>query len=173
MRKGRATFDWRFDTDTEVTGPMSLRLHVEVQNADDVYLFAGVWKLRGGRVVGFQGSYGFDRDLVTRGWLKASHRYSDPARSFPWLPFHPHDRHEPLQPGEIVPLDIGLLPSATQFRAGETLRLELRGRQFFPQNPVIGQFPAGYERSPRGTCVLHCGGDYPAALLLPVANPKA
>ncbi len=172
MRKGRATFQCRFDTETEIVGPMVLRLHVEVQGADDVYLFAGIRKVRRGCIVGFQGSYGFDRDLVARGWLKASHRRTDPARSVPWLPFHPHDRHEPLRPGEIVPVDIALLPSATLFRAGESLRLELRGRQFFLQNPVVGQFPAGYERSPRGTCVLHCGGHYPAVLLLPVAKAR-
>ena len=172
MRKGRATFRWTFDTDTQVAGPMSLRLYVEAQQADDVHLFAGIRKERGRQVVGFQGSYGFDRDLVTRGWLKASHRHTDPAQSLPWLPFHPHDRREPLAPGEIVPLDVELLPSATLFRAGETLRLDVQGRWFFPQNPLVGQFPAGYQPSPRGRCVLHCGGPHPAALQLPLIDAE-
>jgi predicted acyl esterase len=170
-RRGRATFRWTFDTDTEVVGPMSLRLYVQVQQADDVHLFAGIRKERGSRVVGFQGSYGFDRDLVTRGWLTASHRSTDPARSLPWLPFHPHNRRQPLAAGEIAPLDVELLPSATLFRAGETLRLDVQGRRFFPRNPLVGQFPAGYQPSPRGRCVLHCGGPHPAALLLPSSTP--
>ena len=49
----------------------------------------------------------------------------------------------------------------------EQLLLDLQGRWFFPTNPVLGQFPARYERSDRGTCVLHMGGQHDAALHLP------
>ena len=164
-RRGRATFAWIVPADVELTGPMKLRLHVEVQGADDAYLFAGVRKFRGGHEVGFEGSYGFPYDVVSKGWLKASHRL-DAERSEPWRPVHPHDVPEPLPPGEIVPVDIELLPSATLFRAGEVLRLDVQGRWFFPRNPLRGQFPAAYEPSPPATAVLHCGGPHDAHLLV-------
>src|SRR5262249_8828506 len=36
--------------------------------------------------------------LVTKGWLRASHRALDPARSTAIEPYHAHDRPAPLQP---------------------------------------------------------------------------
>lgn len=170
-QRGHARFEWTLAHDTELVGPMWVRLHVEVRDADDVFLFVGVRKLRHGRVVHFEGSYGFDRALVTQGMCKASMRAADPERSRPWAPFHPCTTPQPLAPGEIVPVDIELAPQATLFRAGETLRLDVQGRWFFPRNPLTGQFPAAYEPSPAGTCVLHTGGAHDAALHVPVRHP--
>jgi predicted acyl esterase len=172
-RGGSAAFDWTVPNDLELTGPMALRLWVECRGAADANLFVGVRKLRGAREVGFEGSYGFNRDLVTRGWLKLSHRQLDAERSTAWQPVHTHTLAQPLQPGELVPIEVELLPSATLFRRGETLRLELRGEPFFPWNPLVGQFPARYERSPRSTIVLHCGGRFDARLLVPLIPPES
>ncbi|HTE85101.1 MAG TPA: CocE/NonD family hydrolase, partial [Dehalococcoidia bacterium] len=86
MRSGRSSFVWRVPRDVELTGPMKLRLHLEVHGADDVNVFAGVRKLRAGRNVPFEGSYGFGFDMVAGGWLKASQRRLDEERSEPWRP---------------------------------------------------------------------------------------
>jgi hypothetical protein len=51
--------------DTELTGPMALRLFLEVAGTDDADLFAMVEKWRGNRFVPFEGSYGFGRDRIT------------------------------------------------------------------------------------------------------------
>jgi uncharacterized protein len=168
MRSGRAEFTWEVPEDTEITGPMALRLFLDVEQAEDVYLFAGVQKLRAGRVVSFEGSYGFGFDQVTTGWLKASLRKLDPNPSFQRGPLHTYDEVQPLREGEILPVDIALLPSATFFRQGEQLRLVVQGRWFSNRNPLFGQFPVAYERGPRGTCVLHCGGQHTARLEIPL-----
>ena len=168
MRSGRAGFTWEFGEDTEISGPMALRLFLETKGAEDVYLFVGVQKLRAGRVVSFEGSYGYGFDRVATGWLKASLRKSDPNPSAPWGPLHTYDEVQPLNEGEISPVDITLLPSSTYFRAGEQLRLVVQGHWFSTRNPLLGQFPAAYERGPRGTCVLHCGGEHTARLEIPV-----
>ena len=141
-----------------------------MRGADDCHLFAGVRKLREGCEVSFEGSYGFPSDMVAKGWLKASHRALDPSLSRPWWPVHAHRTEEKLAPGEIVAADVALLPSATVFRRGDVLRVDVQARWFFPRNPFSGQFPAGYERSPQGTCVLHCGGPFDAHLLMPVVR---
>jgi putative CocE/NonD family hydrolase len=167
-RNGRASFTWRVSSDLELTGPMKLRLHVEARGADDLHLFAAVRKLRDGAEIGFEGSYGFPYDTVTKGWLKASHRRLDEARSEPRRPVHPQDKSEPLQPGQIVPVEIELLPSSTIFRRGDVLRLDVQGHWFFPRDPFRGQFPAAYEPSPPASAVLHMGGAYDAHLLVPV-----
>jgi uncharacterized protein len=173
MRSGRASFLWDVPEDTEITGPMALRLFVEPLLAEDVYLFVGVQKLRSGRAVPFEGSYGYGFDRVTTGWLKASLRKLDPERSVSWRPAHTYDEVQPLKPGEVVPVDIALLPSATFFREGEQVRLDVQGHWFSTRNPLLGQFPAAYEQGPQGSCVLHCGGEHGARLRIPVIAPQA
>ena len=118
---GTIRYEHTFEEDVEVVGPMALRL--EVESGTNLRLFAGVRKLSAGREVFFEGSYGFGRDLVTRGFLRLD------------------------QPGSMT---LDLLPSATFFRRGEVLRLDLQGRYFFWRHPLLGQFPAGYEHSGPG-----------------------
>jgi putative CocE/NonD family hydrolase len=168
--KERASFTWTFAEKTEVVGPMHVRLFVEVRDDDDVCLFVGVRKLRKGREVGFEGSYGFDLDLVTHGMLKASMREVDEDRSLPWAPFHPYAERKPLPAREVVPMEVELLPSATLFEKGSQLRLDVQGRWFFPTNPLTGQLPARYEQSPKATCFLHTGGIHDAALFVPTTT---
>jgi uncharacterized protein len=191
-----ACFQWPVTADTELTGPMALRLFVEVDGADDVDLFAGVEKWRGPRYVPFEGSYGFGRDRITTGWQTASLRALDEPASRPFDPVPAFTRREPLAPGQVAGVDIALGPSATLFRAGETLRLVVAGRWLWPVNPLTGQFPAAYRKAPAGRrngaavrrngaavrcngaavrcngaavrCTLHWGPDRPARLLVPV-----
>lgn len=171
-RSQGARFGWILPADAELTGPMALRLFMEVSGADDVELFVGVEKWRGGRYVPFEGSYGFGRDRITTGWQKASLRALDPSRSRPFEPVPTFENYKSLQPGDIVPVDIALGPSATLFRAGELLRLVVAGRWLWPRNPFTGQFPAAYKNGPRCRCTLHWGPDRPASLLVPVIPPS-
>jgi predicted acyl esterase len=60
----------------------------------------------------------------------------------------PRARLQPLAPGQVVQADIALGPSATLFKAGETLRLVIAGRWLWPVNPLTGQFPAAYQKAP-------------------------
>jgi predicted acyl esterase len=168
LRTGRATFDWEIPEDMEIAGPMALHLFVALEGATDASLFAGVQKLRRGRVVPFEGSYGYGYDRVSTGWLRVALRKLDVERSSPWQPAHCYDELQPVGAGEIAPVAIELMPSATFFRRGEQLRLLVQGRWFSNRNPFLGQFPAAYERGPSGTCVLYCGGAYDARLIVPV-----
>jgi predicted acyl esterase len=167
-RSGGARFGWTVPADTEITGPMAVRLFVEVTGGDDVDLFVGVEKWRGSAYVPFEGSYGFGRDRVTTGWLRASMRALDEARSRPFEPVPTFAERQPLEPGRVVAVDVPLGPSATLFRAGEQLRLVVAGRWLWPRNPFTGQFPAAYEQGPRTVCTLHWGADRDAHLLVPV-----
>jgi predicted acyl esterase len=163
-----AAFTHRFELETELSGPMALRLRLDVRGADDINLFVTVDKYSGGRRVPFEGSYGFGLDHVAAGWLKASHRELDLARSRPFEPVHTHTGPRPLAPGEIAEAEIPLPPSATLFRAGEELRLTVRGRWPWRRNPLTGALPAAYEPSPRSTCVIQLGGERSSRLLVPV-----
>jgi predicted acyl esterase len=146
---------------------MALRLWVEAHGPDDIDLFVGVEKWRGRNYVPFEGSYGFGRDRITTGWLKTSLRALDQQHSRPFDPVPTFNHHQPLAPGQVVPVDIALGPSATFFRAEETLRLVVAGRWPWPLNPLTGQFPAAYPRGPKGSCTLHWGPERQARLLVP------
>lgn len=167
LRSAAVRFGWTMSTDTEITGPMALRLFVSTE-AGDTDLFVGVEKWRGPDYVPFEGSYGFGRDRVTTGWARLSLRALDESKSRPFQPVRAFTHSEPVQPGEVVPVDIPLGPSSTLFRTGEQLRLVVAGRWLWPRNPLTGQFPAWYERRSRGVCTLHWGPARQARLLVPV-----
>lgn len=162
----RASFLWTVPADVDIIGPMALHVFVEVRGADDISLFAGARKIRDGVETTFEGSYGFSGDMVSKGWQKASHRELDSALSTPEQPVHRHERIEPLRVGEIVNVQIALLPHATRFRRGDQLRVDIRGTWPYRRDPLWGQFPAGYQPSSKATCVLHTGGSCKAYLLL-------
>lgn len=170
LRRGSASFRWRFPTGTEVVGPMWVRLHVELVGVDDAELFVGVDKLAGGRVVGFEGSYGFDAAQLTQGRRRVSHRGGTGRRSAPWIPVVDHSRQVPAAPGEVVALEVELAPSATWFDAGDEIALQVSGRWAVASNPLTGQFPARYGRSRRGAARLHLGAGFDSALHVPTAG---
>lgn len=167
-RRGSLRWTWTAPRDLDVIGPMRLSLSVSLADAPDALLFAVVRKFRGEREVCFEGSYGFSRDAVSRGWQRLAHRALDESLSAPGYPVHRHDRVEPLRAGEITAVEIALLPHATRFRAGERLQVEIRGRWPYSRNPLIGQFPAGYQHGRDVRCTVHTGGDAASSLLLGV-----
>lgn len=162
-----AAFTYLVDRDTELTGPMALRVWLEAEEASDVHLVVGVEKWRNGRYVPFEGTYGFGRDRVTTGLQNASLRTLDPELSTPGQPVHTFTDPQPLRRNEVVAVDVALPPSATHFRAGEDVRLLVAGRWMWPRNPLTGQFPSRYRRGPRTRVRLHWGPERPAHLLVP------
>jgi putative CocE/NonD family hydrolase len=154
--------------DTELTGPMTAHLWVEAHGTNDLNLFVGVEKWRKGCYVPFEGGFGYGRDRVATGWQRASLRRLDPDQSTPWEPVPLCTERQPLSPGEVVAVEVGLGPSATLFRAGEQVRLVVAGRWLSARNPLTGQFPLAYPHSPRGRAILHWGPGREANVLLPV-----
>lgn len=67
---------------------------------------------------------------VAQGWLRASHRKLDPARSLPYRPWHTHDEKQPLTPGTIYELDIEIWPTCIVVPKGYRLALSVRGKDY-------------------------------------------
>ncbi len=115
--------------DTEVTGPLALRLWVSSTTTDaDLFAVFRVFTPDLREVV-FMGAID-PHTPVAQGWLRASHRRLDPALSTEWRPYHLHDRPEPLVPGTPVALDIELWPTSIVVPAGHRLALTVRGRDY-------------------------------------------
>lgn len=65
------------------------------------------------------------RQLITTGYLKASHRELDEERTTHGSPYHPHTRAVPVEPGKIEEYIIRLYPFAASFQPGHKLTVEL------------------------------------------------
>jgi predicted acyl esterase len=168
LRSGFAAFEQRFDRDTELSGPMTLRLRVATRGAEDPRLFVGIEKLSGGEVVPFHGSYGYVRDRVARGWLRLALRDLDPESSTPHEPVHGFRALKQVCDGKELDVVIPLTASATLFRAGESLRLLVAGRYLEPRNPFFGHFPVHYRPSTGGEATILWGPGIPSSLEIPV-----
>ena len=109
----------------------------------------------------------FEDGPVAVGWQRASHRELDPARSTQYLPVLAHQRALPVPRGEIVRLDIEVLPSGTRFEAGERLLLVVQGSDVnrYPKPAVYARHEDTINNGPH---VLHTGGRFGSHLLVPV-----
>lgn len=169
--EGSVSFDHRFDADTELTGPMNLRLWVEAVGAHDMDLFVGIRKVdAGGDVVPYPFFSTLDDGNVALGWLRVGRRELDEAASTPERPVYLHQRDQHLSPGEIVPVDVEIWPSGTLFRAGETLRLVVQGHDLNVYGEQVFAQRHAYTVN-AGRHVLHTGGDHDSFLLVPVVPP--
>lgn len=99
---------------------------------------------------------------MAKGWLRLSHRETDGRRSRPGRPWHTHRQRQPLTPGEVVPVEIEILPSSTLFESGSSLAVEVLGRDAAP-------YPAFRHRNTvnRGYHTIQTGGRFDSHLLVP------
>ena len=101
-------------------------------------------------------------------WLVATNegrQMLDEVLSTPWQPVLSHANPQQIAAGEIVPVDIEILPSSTLFRAGESLQLDVQGRDLF-EHPALAH---GYSDGINvGAHSIHTGATYDSHLLVPV-----
>jgi len=176
-------------TDIEITGPSSLKLHVSSSTSDaDIFVVVRVLSPEMKEVV-FQGAID-PHTPIAQGWLRASHRKLDPKLTLPYRPYHTHDEVQPLTPGEPVELDIELWPTSIVVPAGYRVALTVRGKDYEYgggsggklsnfKNELTGCGPFLHDDPidrPQeifgGTTTLHFGGDRQAYLLLPIVPAK-
>jgi uncharacterized protein len=175
------SFVTRFDQETVLVGYPKARLWVEARGADDMDLFVLVQKLdaygtplqqftvpnqgaraqdvteRGGSILRYKGS---------DGRLRVSVRHLDEKLSTDAVPAHSFDLIEKLSPGEIVDVEIDLLPVGLAFHPGEQLRFVISGRHLIgPMMPGVLE----YTPANSGQHIIHTGGEHASYLQLPVA----
>lgn len=102
-----------FAEPTELIGTGAAHLFAEIDQ-DDTNFIMRLWD------VAPNGS----RQLITTGFLKASHRELD-DRTTEGNPYHPHTRVVPVEPGKIEEYVLRLYPFAATFNTGHRLVVEL------------------------------------------------
>ena len=113
----------------EITGPSAIKLLVSSSTVDaDLFVVLRVFSSEGKEVV-FQGAID-PHTPIGQGWLRASHRKLDESLSYPWRPYHTHDEHQPLTPGEPVELFIEIWPTSIVVPVGYQVALTIGGRDY-------------------------------------------
>ncbi len=107
-----------FEEPVEMIGTGAAHLFVEIDQPD-TNLIMRVWD---------QAPSG-KRQLITTGYLKASHRELDEKRTTEGSPYHPHTRTVPVEPGTIEEYVLRLYPFAATFRPGHRLIAELSNNE--------------------------------------------
>lgn len=108
------------------------------------------------------------RYLGPSGALRASYRKIDHEISTPEFPEHDYTTRNPLSPGEVVELEIGLWQTGMAFEAGETLLLKISGHVM-----TLAEFPPlrGAEATEnRGRHLVHFGPETPSAIVIPLID---
>ncbi|MGD9211381.1 MAG: CocE/NonD family hydrolase [Desulfobacteraceae bacterium] len=160
-------FDYTFEEETELTGYMYLRLWVAAESHDEMDLFVNIQKT--------------DEDgnwLPTYilgephpgawGKMRVSRRQLDPKKSTKFEPVQSHRKEEKLKKGEIVPVDIAIVPSSKIWHKGQKLRVQVAGRYIRE-----GWFePLTWETDNQGRHIIHAGGEYDSFLHIPVIPPR-
>jgi hypothetical protein len=168
----------------EITGPVAARLTISSSASDaDLFLVLRVFDPAGKEVV-FVGTND-PRTPIGLGWLRASHRKTDPAMSLPYRPWHTHDEEWPLTPGAPVDVDVEIWPTCIVVPPGHRIGLTVRGKDYeydgtdtaLPHAPYpmkgVGPFTHTdpRDRPPEivnATVTLHFALDRAPYLLLPV-----
>ena len=174
------SFITRFEQETVMVGYPKAHLWVEARGADDMDLFLLIQKLdaygtplqqftvpnqsarchdltdHGTSILRYKGS---------DGRLRVSARHLDDKLSTEDIPAHTFDRVKKLSPGEIVDIEIDLLPIGWAFHPGEQLRFIISSRN------LLGTMMPGmaeYTGANSGQHVIHAGGPHASYLQLPI-----
>lgn len=176
------SFLMRFEEGTTLVGYPKAHLWVEAEGADDMDLFVLIQKLdeHGTPLQAFtvpnQSARAHDltdhgatilRYKGSDGRLRVSARHLDEERATDQVPAHSFDRIEKLSPGEVVDIEIDLLPIGLTFYAGEQLRFIVSSKN------LLGTMMPGiheYEGANSGTHFIHTGGERASYLQLPVVS---
>ena len=110
--------------DMEIAGPIILELQASSTNTDTdfiVKLSDQHPQSKKEREAGLQPASA----VVSKGWLRASHREKDNKNSTKLRPIYTHSNPQPIEPGEIYTYEIEVMPCAHRFKKGHRVRLEI------------------------------------------------
>lgn len=108
--------------DMEVTGPIRMILYASSSEKDADFFVRVVDQAPDEEQVE---GYPAKARMLTWGWLKASHRRMDPAKSTSYRPYHTHENPEPIEPGKIYQYEIEVMPTSNLFRKGHRIRIDI------------------------------------------------
>jgi hypothetical protein len=152
-----------FQAPTEMIGTGAAHIFAEIDQPDTNFILR-LWDY----------APGDKRQLITTGYLKASHRELD-DRTTEGNPYHPHTRAMPVEPGEVEEYVLRLYPFAATLLPGHRLVVELSNDEplFDEHNSLL---PPDAFHLPVGRPVTHKiyrDAAHPSRLMLPFTTTRA
>ena len=146
-----------FTSDTLYTGTASLDLWLS-STAPDTDLEVMLTELHP------DGHGGWIEQYVQKGWLRASHRKEDPAKSSPLRPYQTHQLGDvqPLVPGTATPMRVEIFPFSQVFRAGTRLRVTVEAPALAPELWGFAALPTPAQNT------IYTDPAHPSSLALPL-----
>ena len=146
---------------TEVCGPIVLNLYASTTDTEVLWF-----------VTLFQEDEAGKEKILTRGWLRGSQRRVDPEKSKPWQPYHPHDRREPLTPGELYEFNIEIVPTGVLLKAGMRLGLRIKATdRDGVATDFLDQHAYGHlYRETTAEITVYHNNQYPSHLFVPITK---
>ena len=104
---------------------------------------------------------------VTMGWLKVSHRKTDPEKSTEYRPWHTHTKanYQPLTPDEVVEVEVEIWPTTAMIKKGCRIRLDIQPTDGY-DHPTTHDYDESYHTGASNT--IYTGPDHPSYLQIPI-----
>lgn len=150
--------------DTEITGPLMANLWVS-SSAEDMDVMVTLRNIdpNGNEVfeLGQQGQ----PVVLTKGWLRASHRKLDAQKSLPYRPYHAHNERLWLEPDVPVECQIEIISTCIVLKKGHQLRVDIHAQDSAGSGNFT-HFHADYNEEAIHT--FYAGGSMNSYILLPI-----
>ena len=109
--------------------------------------------------------------VVSKGWLKASHRELDESKSKLYQPFHPHTRSIPIETGKIYEYGIDIKETSYVFKAGHRIQLKIKGQDAQWEGKTYDYtIHCHLPRSRESLHTIYHNSEYRSYLLLPIVD---
>ncbi|KAH6722474.1 X-Pro dipeptidyl-peptidase C-terminal non-catalytic domain-containing protein [Leptodontidium sp. 2 PMI_412] len=174
-KSGVSFISTAFETDVEFAGHFKAVLSIS-SSSSDADVAVSLWAVSPDGVIVPYSSAGLPEPLA-KGFLRASHRKTDPTKSLPERPWHTHTQADNalLNPDEVVELEIEIFPAAGRVRKGWKLRVDVSPSEHQPDIPGYSpvEMRVWYgEGHDEGTNTVHVGGDRANYIYCPVVPLK-
>ena len=150
--------------DTEITGPLMANLWVS-SSAEDMDVMVTLRNIDpDGNEVFELGQQG-QPVVLTKGWLRASHRKLDAQKSLPYRPYHAHNERLWLEPDVPVECQIEIISTCIVLKKGHQLRVDIHAQDSAGSGNFT-HFHADYNEEAIHT--FYAGGSMNSYILLPI-----
>ncbi|KAL3450224.1 alpha/beta-hydrolase [Aspergillus insuetus] len=164
-----------FEEDVEFAGHFSATLSIS-SSTTEADVVVSLWPIDADGKVVRLGSKN-QAEPLAKGFLRASHRKTDPSKTLPERPWHTHTEadNSPLTPNEVVKVEVELYPAAARIQKSWRLRVDITPSEHQPGIP--GYSPPDMrttwgETHEEGTNAIHVGSPHVNYVLCPVVPVK-
>lgn len=155
------------EQDVEISGPIKLVLYVSSSNTDTDFVAKLYDQSPQSPEDRAKGLNPVSR-VVTKGWLRASHREIDKSKSTEYALWYTHTSPKPIVANELTRLEIAVMPTAYRFKKGSRIRLDLaNGDSALTE---FGFFQHEYTPNKIGRDTIAHDTQHPSQILLPIVK---